>query len=95
MKRREFTLLTGASFLIGVAGCNEESKPSPTATLFNNDKVNKAVKELIEFVALLDEDIAKFESDDWRDVVPQVRNDTDAIADAVSELRKALGYESS
>jgi hypothetical protein len=94
MERRTFAALAGASLLLGMAGCDEEPKPSPTATLLDNDKVHEAMKNLVDAVDARESDVGDFDSENWREVVPNVKTAASEVSDAVDELRKALGYES-
>jgi hypothetical protein len=72
--------------------CDTESKPSSGATLFNNEEVHAAVKAMVDAVDQLQANIGRFDDENWRDVVPDVRSAAANCGDAVTALRQALGY---
>ena len=75
-----------------MTGCEREPKPSSTATLLNNEAVHNAVKVLIDAVDELGSDIGQFDTEDWKDVVPEVRTAATNVESALASLRQALGY---
>ena len=85
-----FSTLSGAAIVL--AGCGSEPKPSATATLVNNKQVHDAVSELISAVDGLESNISAFDSENWRDVVPEVKTAASNVVSAVGTLRQALGY---
>jgi hypothetical protein len=78
--------------MIGLGGCQREPTPSPTATLLNNKEVNTAMQTLTGAVEDLEGRIEEFETENWRDVVPEVKSASSEVANALAALRKALGY---
>jgi hypothetical protein len=82
-------LLAGPAVL---AGCDSDPKPSATASLTNNDAIHKAMKNLVDTFQNLDGDIGDFATDDWKDVVPQVRDGAVEVGDAIQQMKTALGY---
>jgi len=83
--------LVGAA-TVAMSACESEPKPSATATLLNNDAVHQAVLALTSAADALNGDVSRFDSENWRDVVPDVKGATANVVDAVAGLRKALGY---
>jgi hypothetical protein len=85
MNRRAFTLggvFVGASALVG---CDSDPKPSHTATPLGNDKVHEAMTAVDGALANLEGDVGNFDTDNWREVVPEVKSGTE-------ELRRALDF---
>jgi hypothetical protein len=82
------------ALLIGMVACNSEPRPDATATLVNNEEVHRAFLALESAASELDGSIAQFDSENWRDVVPQVRGAAGDVESASAQLRKALGYSS-
>jgi hypothetical protein len=93
MNRRQFALASLAT--AAVAGCDSEPEPDHTATLLNNPAVHNAFRDLSESVAGLENVIGEFDSENWRDVVPNVKDATTGIANGLAELKRALGYSDS
>lgn len=81
----------GAATLV-LTGCENERKPSSTATLLNNQEVHEAVKAIIGAVDELESNVDNFDAENWRDVVPEVKAAASNVAGAVGTLRQALGY---
>lgn len=77
-----------------VAGCDSEPKPASTATLFNKEEVHQAVQELDSQIGALEEDAEDFDSENWRDVVPRIKEGAESVRGALDNLKKALGYTS-
>jgi hypothetical protein len=50
------------------------------------------MKNLVDTFDNLDGDIGDFATDDWKDVVPQVRDGASEVGDAIQKLKTALGY---
>ncbi len=90
--RRELLTALSGGMLLFSAGCENEPKPSATATLTNNDAIHSAVQALLSTVASLQSSVAEFDTEDWRSVVPNVRSAASDVDSAVSSLRTALGY---
>jgi outer membrane murein-binding lipoprotein Lpp len=90
--RRVILLGAAGAAMAALAGCDSEPKPAATATLLNNDAVHQAVKSLVSAVDALNGDVSRFESENWRDVVPDVRTAAVNVSDAATALKKALGY---
>jgi hypothetical protein len=88
MNRRQFTItLPVAGLLIG---CDTDQKPSPAATLLNNSKVQEAMKAVEDAVSGLENDVGRFEGENWRDVVPDVQSAAAEVRDSFENLRRAL-----
>jgi hypothetical protein len=83
--------LTGYA-MIGLGGCQQEPTPSSTATLLNNKEVNTAMQALTGAVDELESRMGEFDTDNWRDVVPEVRSASSEVANALAVLRKALAH---
>jgi outer membrane murein-binding lipoprotein Lpp len=77
-----------------VAGCDSEPKPASTATLFNKEEVHQAIQELDSQIGALEEDAEAFASENWRDVVPRIKEHAESVRGALDNLKKALGYTS-
>lgn len=76
-----------------LSGCGDkEARPSPTATLSNNENVHAAVQILIRAADSLASNVSEFDTENWRDVVPNVRAAASDVTNAVVGLRSALGY---
>ena len=89
MNRRQFAIsLSAAGLLIG---CDSEQKPSATATLPNNGEVQDAMKALDSAIGDLESDVGSFDSDNWREVVPEVESAASDVRGAFEDLRRALG----
>ena len=86
-----FVFIIGAALALLVA-CESEPKPSPTATLLNNDEVHQAVQQLAGAADQLNANVARFSSENWREVVPDVETSAANVSYAASQLEKALGY---
>jgi outer membrane murein-binding lipoprotein Lpp len=95
MNRRQFALASLASSVMVLAGCDTESKPDHLATLLNNPAVHEAFKTLEDASSSLESNVDAFDTDNWRDVVPNVKTDSADIADGIEALKRALGYSDS
>jgi outer membrane murein-binding lipoprotein Lpp len=90
-------VLAAVTFLTGlalVAGCDSVPKPASTATLFNKEEVHTAIGELDSQIGSLEEDADAFDSENWRDVVPRIKEGAESVRGALDNLKKALGYTS-
>ena len=95
MKRRDlFLSFAGAAPGLLLLGCEAESKPAATATLTNNQAVHDATQTLDTVAGDLEQDAEAFDSDNWRDVVGQVKEHIEQLRGAVDDLRAALQYSS-
>ena len=92
INRRTFSVAAASLALLPLAGCDSEPKPSSTATLLNNEKVHAAILEIDGAISSLEEDVERFDSDEWREVVPEVKSSTEELRSALDSLRTALGY---
>ncbi|HEV2494514.1 MAG TPA: hypothetical protein VG204_15740 [Terriglobia bacterium] len=93
MNRRIFGIATAATLVLAATGCEEEPKPNPTATLFNQEKVHEAMKQLGDSLEGLESSVEEFDTTNWREVVPKVREDAEELRDAFDSLRAELGYK--
>ena len=90
-------VLAAVSYLAGlalVAGCDSESKPAATATLFNKEEVHSAIQELDSQIGGLEGDADAFDTENWSEVVPRIKEGAESVRSALDELKKALGYTS-
>jgi outer membrane murein-binding lipoprotein Lpp len=95
MNRRDLLLtLSGAASGLLIAGCETEPKPAATATLTNNQAVHDATQTLDAVAGDLEEDAEAFDSDNWRDVVGQIKEHIERLRGAVDDLRAALQHNS-
>ncbi len=92
MNRRKFALATIASSVAVITGCESEPKPSPTATLLNNEEVQEAIKAIDDSIAQLEDEVDNFDNENWRDVVPEVKSASDSVRVDFEKLKQALGY---
>jgi hypothetical protein len=90
-RRKLMAGLSGGALLV-LAGCKSEPKPDATATLLNNEEVHSAVTALFGSLSDLESDLARFDDESWRDVVPDVKNAAIGVSNAAVQLRTALGY---
>jgi len=90
MDRRYFAIaaISSAGMLLG---CDTAQKPSPTATLTNNDEIQQALEALAAAIDGLEGDVGDFDTENWRDVVPRVRSASRDVSGCFSRLRTALG----
>jgi len=88
MNRRKFAASLALS--IPLIGCDTEQKPSHTATLLNNSDVQEAIKSLAAAIDSLEGDTGRFDSENWREVVPDVETAATDVRDAFDRLRQAL-----
>jgi hypothetical protein len=88
------SVVTGlrAASLLSLSGCETESKPSASATLVNREAIHKAVNALVEAADNLARNVSDLDTEDWKDVVPDVQAAASTVTTAVLELKKTLGY---
>jgi hypothetical protein len=94
MNRRDFarTALSSTALLFG---CDNEQKPSHTATLLNNSGVQEALKSVEDAISGLESNVDGFDNENWRDVVPEVKSAADDVRSAFEHLRQQLGASES
>ena len=92
MNRRLFTIASVSASIAAISGCDSEPKPDHTATLLNNPAVHDAFRDLSESVEGLQNMVAEFDDENWREVVPRVKDATTGVENGLTELRRALGY---
>jgi hypothetical protein len=68
----------------------EDAKPSAVATFANHDKIVQAMDELAGAVDKLDQAIGGFDDDNWRDVVPSVREAAGSVESALANLKDLM-----
>ncbi len=90
--RRAVLVRLTSCVVIGLSGCEQEPKPAATATLVNNEQVKAAMNELSSAIDGLESGVGQFQTENWRDVVPEVVAASNNVASAFLGLRKALGY---
>jgi len=91
MNRRRFAKLALA-VPIALTGCESEPKPSHTATLLDNEAVRRAFQELEESIEGLEMRVGEFDTEDWREAVPDVKDATTGVRNGVDQLKRVLGY---
>ena len=89
MNRRQFALAAVSCSAL-LTGCDTEQKPAATATLLNNSEIQSALKNLADAIDTLVGDVGEFDSNSWREVVPQVTNSSEEVSSAFEALRRAL-----
>lgn len=89
MNRRQFArvALSASALLVG---CDTEQKPSHTATLLNNSEVQDALKSLASAIDSLVGDVGNFDTQNWKEVVPEVTSSAEEVSGAFERLRRAL-----
>jgi hypothetical protein len=92
MQRRAFAIAAATTCMAALSGCESDPKPSHTATLLDNEKVHEAFTAMDGALANLEGDVENFDTDNWREVVPEVKAGTDELRDALDSLKRALGY---
>jgi hypothetical protein len=60
--------------------------------LLNNPAVHKAFKDLMDSVSNLESHVGDFDTDNWRDVVENIKTDSSGLSDGIEALKSALGY---
>ncbi len=94
MNRRNFSLALLSSAVV-IAGCDDNQKPSHTATVLNNSAVQTALQNLSAAIGTLQNEAAQFDDEDWKDVVPEVQGAAENVHSAFNALRQALGVSDS
>jgi hypothetical protein len=94
MNRRSFAV-AGLASVACLLGCDNDQKPSATATLLASGEVQDALKALRSAIDDLDSAIGGFDGDDWKEVVPEVRSAADDVQSAFSKVQSALGVSTS
>jgi hypothetical protein len=94
-RRIALLVFAGATTCFSTGCGDKEPKPSFTGTLTNNDEVHAALKGIVQAADELTSNVEKFDTENWRDVVPKVRSAAENVTGAVIELGKALGYSDS
>lgn len=89
MNRRVFPVALAASVVSAAVGCDSDPKP---AVLTNVKAVDSAMLLMDETIGGLETAAGAFESDNWREVVPDVQLKVSDVRIRYRELRKALGY---
>ena len=89
MNRRQFALAAVPCSAL-LVGCDTEQKPAATATLLNNSEIQSALKNLANAIDTLVGDVGEFDSNSWREVVPQVTSSSEEVSSAFEALRRAL-----
>jgi hypothetical protein len=56
--------------------------------------VHTAIGELDSQIGSLEEDADAFDSENWRDVVPRIKEGAESVRGALDNLKKVLGYAS-
>ncbi len=95
MNRRQFALASLVSSVSAVSGCNSDPKPDALATLLNNPAVHKAFKDLEDSVNNLEAHAGDFDTNNWRDVLDDIKTDSANLSDGIEALKSALGYSDS
>lgn len=95
MNRRDFGLALSTCAVAALTGCDTEQKPAATATIFNNDAIQTALKTLASAIDDLVGSVSEFDSEDWKEVVPEVTGSAENVSSAFESLRKELGVSTS
>jgi outer membrane murein-binding lipoprotein Lpp len=89
MNRRLFSIAAIAS-VVAIAGCDNDQKPSRSATVLNNSEIQAALQRLSEAIGTLEANVERFQSENWRDVVTDVEDATASVHGAFDGVRRAL-----
>ncbi len=88
MERRRILLGLVGAMSISAVGCDNVACRDAEIV----DDVEKMVDDIESAVSDLESRIGNFDSENWRDVVPEVRSTAQDVGSAVDELRKHLNY---
>jgi hypothetical protein len=75
--------------MLGLSGCDPASTSSPSSS----DELKSAVAALTGAVDNLQAKIGAFDSENWREVVPDVRAAAADVVGALIHVRHILGYD--
>lgn len=80
---------------LALSACSDESDPKPSAadTLLNFGRVKEAVEALSGTVDDLQSAISRFDSEDWKDVVPDVKTSAVNVTDSLDTLKQLMAGE--
>jgi hypothetical protein len=73
-----------------LTGC--DSEPSTTATVFNKEEIDRAMKDVVDALDTLEGDVDEFKTTNWREVVPEVESGVADLRNAIEKLKEELGY---
>jgi hypothetical protein len=91
MNRRNFARIALAIPVV-LTGCKSEPKLSHTATLLDNEAVHEAFKELEESMEGLEMHVGEFDTENWHEVVPEVKDAATGLRNGIDQLKRVLGY---
>ena len=80
--RRGFGGAIATFALAALAGCNESR---------NGPSVDSELRALGDAIASLRSTIERFSSEDWKDVVPDVKSEASDVETALANLKAAMG----
>jgi hypothetical protein len=90
-RRRLFLTLSAlAAATAGLAACAKEDDPAAAVTGANHDGVAEALDALGSAIDDLGTAIDRFDDDNWRDVVPDVRTSATDVSNAADQLKDLL-----
>ena len=91
MDRRAILRLAPPTLLLSaMIGCDSDS-PSRTACLFKNQSIKEAMDELEGTIDNIESRCGDFHDENWRDVVPDVKDLVDELVAKFVDLREILG----
>lgn len=88
MNRRVFSL--ALSSVCVLTGCKSD-RPDAAATLLNNSGVRDAINSVDSAINDLESNVGDFDSENWREVVPNVESAASDVRDAFENLKRELG----
>ncbi len=88
MNRRQFALTLPCAGL--AVGCHSD-RPAPSATLLNNTNVRDAISAVDSAIGGLESSVGDFDSENWREVVPNVESAASNVRNAFDSLKQELG----
>jgi hypothetical protein len=89
MNRRAFSVAAMSSAAL-LLGCDTDQKPAHTATLLNNGEVQQAMQGLASAISGLQGAVSAFDTENWREAVPEVEGAASSVDSAFQRLRSAL-----
>jgi hypothetical protein len=88
--RRALVLTVATTALAALAACSKDEGPNVRATSNNFEKVKSKVGDLESAVESLMQAIGRFDDDNWREVVPDVRNAASEVESVLADLKEAM-----
>lgn len=91
--RRRLLLALGSLGAVALAACSKDDDPAAAAPGKNHDKIADALDTLSAAVGDLSAAIDRFDDDNWREVVPDVRTAAEDVSNAATDLKDLLAED--